>query len=89
MTLNTDNNKKLSDLLKKVFKSLVYWNEYKSKMQTVTTGNATENIDTKRILLDSSFQGVNRLFVTGFDVRNNLGIQRNSYRKYFFTKDRN
>ena len=45
----------------------MFWNEYKSKIQTVTSGNAAENINTKRILLDSSFQGVNRFFVTGFD----------------------
>ena len=55
VTLNTANNKKLRELLKKGFKRSVFWNEYKSKIQAITTGNA------KRILLDSSFQGVNRL----------------------------
>ena len=55
VTLNTANNKKLRELLKKGFKRSVFWNEYKSKIQAVATGNAAENIDTKRILLDSSF----------------------------------
>ena len=40
VTLNTDNNKKFSDLLKKGYKRSVFWNEYKSKIQTETTGNA-------------------------------------------------
>ena len=32
VTLNTKNSKKLSDLLRKGFKSSVFWNEYKSKI---------------------------------------------------------
>ena len=42
---------------KKSFKRLVIWNEYKSKMQTgSTTAVDGGNNNTKRILLDSSFQ---------------------------------
>ena len=67
MTLNTQNNKKLSKLSKEGFKRSVIWNKYKSKIQTVT-GDAAQNIDTKRILLDSSFQEVNRLLMMGFDT---------------------
>ena len=74
VTLNTENNKKLSELLRKGFKRSVFWNEYKSKEQTVETGNAAESINTKRILLNSSFQGVNRLFVMCF---NNGSVKRN------------
>ena len=58
VTLNTDNNRKLSDILKKGFKVSVFLNEYKSKIQPETTGNANENINSKRILLDGSYQGV-------------------------------
>ena len=75
VTLNTKNNKKLSELLKNSFKRSVIWNEYKSKIQTVRTGDLAENIDTKRILLDPSYQGVNRLFVMGFDINT---VKRNS-----------
>ena len=56
VTLNTDDKKKLSDLLSKRFKMSVFWKEYKSKIETYTA-------DLKRILLGSSFQVVNRLFV--------------------------
>ena len=45
VTLNTDSNKKLSDLLKKGFKSSVFWNEYKSKIQIVAAGDANANIN--------------------------------------------
>ena len=54
VTLNTDNNRKLSDILKKGFKISVFWNEYKNKIQPEKTGNANENINSKRILLDAS-----------------------------------
>ena len=46
VTLNTENNKTLSDLLKKGFKRSIFWNVYNSKIQRVTTGNANENTDT-------------------------------------------
>ena len=88
VTLNTQDNKKLSELLRKGFKRSVFWNEYKSKIQTVTTEAGAQNIDTKRILLDSSFQGVNRLFVMGFD--NNTGKRNNAdiepHRRYFLPR---
>ena len=60
----------------------VFWNEYKSKIQAVTTENAAENIDTKRILLNSSFQGVNRLFVMGFDTNTVKRNSEKSHRRY-------
>ena len=66
MTLNRKNNNKLTELLSEGFKRSVIWNEYKSKIETITT-RATDggNTDTKRILLEGSFQGVDRLFVMG------------------------
>ena len=87
VTLNTENNKKLSELLKKVSKRSVYWNEYKSKIQTETTGNANENISLKRILLDDSYQGLNRLLLMGFN--NVVGVnrvQRDDHRKHFLPR---
>ena len=83
VTLNTDSNKKLSDLLIKGSKRSVFWNEYKSKIQTETTGNVNENISLNHTLLDASYQGVNRLFLMGF---NNANVQRNSNQKYFLPR---
>ena len=63
----------------------MFWNEYKSKIQRVLSRDAAQNNYTRRILLDASYSGVNRLFVAGFDARNN-GIQRNDQRKYFLPR---
>ena len=37
VTLSTENNNKLAKLLSEGFEWLVTWNEYKSKIETVTT----------------------------------------------------
>ena len=37
VTLSTENNNKLAKLLSEGFERLVTWNEYKSKIETVTT----------------------------------------------------
>ena len=71
------------------FKRSVIWNECKSKIQTVSTIPAEGgNIDSKRILLNSSFQRVNRLFVMGFNTNT---VKRNtddaeSHRRYFLPR---
>ena len=53
VTLNTENNNKLSGLLSKGFERSVIGNEYKSKIGTV---NATANDNnSKRTTLDTSF----------------------------------
>ena len=83
VTLKTSDSFKLTKLLSKGFKRSVFWNEYKSKIQTVTQ---TRNNNSKRILLHSSFQGVNRFFVMGFNSNNNSIVERNSYRKYFLPR---
>ena len=89
VTLSTENNNKLANLLSEGFERLVTWNEYKSKIETVTTiADQGGNTDTKRILLDSSFQGVSRLFVMGFD---NITVKRStgdpeSHKKYYLTR---
>ena len=76
VTLNTENNNKLANLVSGGFEGLVTWNEYKSKIDTVTAVAAEGgNTGTKRILSDTSFQGVNRLFVMGFD---NDTVKRNT-----------
>ena len=83
VTLNTNDNKKLSDLLSKGFKRSVFWNEYKSKIETHTAD--ANNL--KRISLDSSFQGANRLFVLSY--LNDGGVNAtdmNSKTKYVLPK---
>ena len=37
VTLSTENNNKLAKLLSEGFERLVTWNQYKSKIETVTT----------------------------------------------------
>ena len=64
------------------FKRSIYWNEYKSKVETKNSNN--NNIT--RFPLDAFYQRVNRLFVLAFgntDGGDNR-VQRNDHRKYFF-----
>ena len=75
VTLSTKDNVNLTKKLNEGFKRSVYWNEYKSK------------IETKEADVDASFQGVNRLFVLAFDNISNGDnkVERNSQR-YFFPR---
>ena len=84
ITLSTKDNVNLTKQLNEGFKRSVYWNEYKSKIETK---NADDNNIT-RFSLDASFQGVNRLFVFAFNNVNNDAseVKRNSYRKYFLPR---
>ena len=59
------------------FKRSVYWNEYKSKIET-------KEADANN-LKDAPFQGVNRLFVLAFDNTNNK-VERGSHRKYILPR---
>ena len=84
VTLNTENNNKLTKLLSEGFKRSVIWNEYKTKIETIRQNDN----NFKRTLLDSGFQGVNRLFMMGF---NNNNIKRNcvdplSHRTYYLPR---
>ena len=67
VTLSTKDNVNLTKQLEKGFKRSVYWNEYKSKIET----KAGDNNNVTRFLLDASFQAVNRLFVLTFDNTEN------------------
>ena len=57
VTLSTKDNVNLTKQLNEGFKRSVYWNKYKSKIET-KEADASNLI---RFLLDPSFQGVNRL----------------------------
>ena len=84
VTLSTKDNVNLTKQLNEGFKSSVYWNEYKSKIET----KEADANNLKRFPLDASFQGVNRLFVLAFDNTNNDDnkVERDSHRKYFLPR---
>ena len=86
VTLETADNTRLNQLFETSFKRSVFWNEYKIKIETITQAENDNNF--KRILLDNSFQGVNRLFVMGFndvDGDANQG-RRDDQRKFFLPR---
>ena len=66
VTLLSKDNINLTKQLNEGFKRSVYWNEYKSKIET----KEADANNLKRFLLAASFQGVDRLFVLAFDNTN-------------------
>ena len=63
VTLSAEDNVKLLKLLSNGFKRTIYWNKYKvtdNKIVEIANDNEEKYI---RELLDSSWQGVNILFV--------------------------
>ena len=86
VTLNTENNSKLSELLSKGFKRTVVWNEYKSKIERVTIPQ-NDNMF-RRTTLDVSFQGVSKLFAAAYET-NDIEINANtedSRRRYYLPR---
>ena len=59
VTLSTKDNENLIKQLDEGFRRSVYWNEYQSKKETKTAAN--NNVT--RFLLETSFEGANRLFL--------------------------
>ena len=91
VTLKTEDNNKLNQLLDSEFKRTVYWNEYKSKIETVTQALNDNNFEIT--LLDTAIPGVNILFVAGFNYNDPVGanadadrVERDSHRKYFLPR---
>ena len=100
VTLNTEDNDKLNQLLDTEFKRKVYWNEHKSEIETITQVN--NNNYYKRTLLDAVIPGVNRLFLAGFNDNDALAenaaneerinnsarnkVERNGFAKYFLPR---
>ena len=87
VTLSAEDNAKLSKLLGEGFKRPVYWNKYKvidNKVVEIAANNEEKYI---RELLDSSYQGVKRLFVLAYD--NTAGdnqVSIDSFKKYFLPR---
>ena len=61
VTLSAENDNKLLEQLKTVFKRTIKWNKYRSEMS-----NQARN-DSLNYLIDPTFTNVNRLFVLSFE----------------------
>ena len=87
VTLSVEDNSKLLKLLNKGLKRPIHWNEYKvtpNKIVEIAAANDEKYI---RELLDSSCQGVNRLFVLAYDnTAGNNQVSVDSYKKYFLPR---
>ena len=88
VTLSAEDNAKLSKLLGKGFKRPVYWNKYKvidNKVVEIVANNGEKYI---RELLDSSYQGVKRLFVLAYNntVGDNDRVSIDFFKKYFLPR---
>ena len=82
VTLLTEDNAKLSKLLSEGFKRPVYWN----KCKIIPNKTYNEN-DYIRELLDSSYQGVKRLFVLAYRDRGGINrVTADFHRKYFLPR---
>ena len=93
VTLSSKDNAKLVKLLEDGFERPAYWNEYQTKIKT----KDLDNDNPIRLLFDSSFQGIKRLFVLAFNnttatipdnkINNTVNkVERNNHRKYFLPK---
>ena len=81
VTLSAKDNVNLTKQLNEGFKRSVYWNEYKSNIET----KEADANNLKGFPLDASLHGVKRLFVIAFDNTNddNNKVERHSHKKYF------
>ena len=84
VTLSAEDNVKLVKQLNEGFKRPVYWNRYKvidNKLVDIARANEEKHI---RKLLDSSYQGVKRLFVLAYDnTAGNNQVSDDPFKKYF------
>ena len=79
-TLSTEDDVKLSKLLREGFRRPVYWNKYK-----IVPNKTYDEKDYIRELLDDSYQGVRRLFVLAYEGGANR-ITADSHRRYFLPR---
>ena len=87
VTLSIEENSKLTKLLNEGFKRLIYWNEYKETPNKTVEIAAVNDVKYIRELLDSSCQGVKRLFVLAYNnTAGNNQVSVDSYKKYFLPK---
>ena len=87
VTLSIEGNTKLSKLIGDGFKWSIYWNKYKvidDRVVEITDNNGEKYV---RELLDSSYQGVKRLFVLAYyNTEGNNQVSIDSFKKYFLAR---
>ena len=85
--MSIEDNAKLSELLGERFKRSIYWIKYKvidNRIVEIADNNEENHI---RELLDSSRQGVKRLFVLAYyNTEGNNQISIDSSKKYFLPR---
>ena len=82
VTLSTEDNAKLSKLLREGFNRPVYWKKYKIILNKTNNEN-----DYIRELLDASYQGVKRLFALAYRDRGGANrVTADSHRRYFLSR---
>ena len=87
VTLSIEDNSKLTKLLNKGFKRPIYWNKYKVTPNKAVELAAVNDVKYARELLDSSCQGVKRLFVLAYsNAAGNDQVSVDSYKKYFLPR---
>ena len=87
VTLSAEDNAKLSKLLSEGFERPVYWNKYKVIPNKVLGISAANKEDDIRELLDSSYQGVIRLFVLAYNnTTGNDQVSVNYFKNYFLPR---
>ena len=87
VTLKTEDITKLSKLLSEGFKRPIYWNEYKVIPNKIVEIAAINEVKYIRELLDSSSQGVKRLFALAYNNKEgNNHVSIDSYKKYFLPR---
>ena len=73
VTLSTQDNEKLLQQLKSSFKRTINWNKYQAEPKSY------EQNQYLNLLVDPSFQGVNRLFVLSFENKNGKAAHTGYY----------
>ena len=89
VTLSIEDNSKLTKLLNEGFNgfNLIYWNEYKVSPNKIVEIAGANDVKYIRELLDSSCQGVKRLFVFAYNnTAGNDQVSFDSYKKYFLPR---
>ena len=85
--MSIEDNSKLTELFNEGFKRPIYWNEYKITPNKVVEIADANDVTYIRELLDSSCQGVKRLFVLTYNnTAGNDHVSIDSYKKILFTK---
>ena len=87
VTLSAEDNVKLSKLLSEGFIRSIYWKKYKIIDNTLVEIAANNEEKYIRELLDSSYQGIKRLFVLAYNNKaGNNQVSVDSYKKYFLPR---